>query len=115
MVHIILQGCFAGRLVQLVGWQHWAGTQSSFVVHTCSPGGVAGTEVATPDDVGAGVAAEGEPEVHPAAATVAMQIRSRASTFAFIRLRICSGNIKPGAGAWVHCRLYQDLAGNVVV
>jgi hypothetical protein len=72
--------------------------------------GVVGTEVATPDDVGAGVAASGEPEVHPAAATVAMQIRSRASTFAFIRLRIGLGNIKPGAGAWVHCRLYQDLS-----
>jgi hypothetical protein len=31
-----------------------------------------------------------------------MQIRRRASTFAFIRLRIGSGNIKSGAGPGVH-------------
>jgi hypothetical protein len=76
----------------------------------CASAGVVGTEVTTPDDMGTGVAAAGEPEVHPEAATVAMQIRRRVITFAFIRLRIGSGNIKPGAGDGVHCRLYQDLS-----
>jgi hypothetical protein len=106
-----LQGCFAGWLVQLVGWQHWAGTQSSFVVHTCSPGGVAGREVTTGEGVGTGVTA-GEPAVHPANATVAIQRRMRAIAVAFISKRIGPEIIKPGAGAGVYCRLYQDLAGN---
>jgi hypothetical protein len=77
------------------------------VVHTCSPGGVAGIEVTAGEDVGTGVTA-GEPPVHPAAATVAMKMMMMAITFAFIRLRIGPENNKPGAG--VHCRLYQDLS-----
>jgi hypothetical protein len=67
-------------------------------VHTCSPGGVAGIEVTAGEGVGTGVTA-GEPPVHPAAATVAMKMMMIAITFAFIRLRIGSGNIKRGGGA----------------
>jgi hypothetical protein len=39
----------------------------------------------------------------------------RAIAVAFISKRISPEIIKTGAGAGVHCRLYQDLAGNVVV
>jgi hypothetical protein len=79
-------------------------------VQLCASAVVPGTEVTTADGVGTGVTAAGKPEVQPAAAIVAMQTKKRAITFAFIRLRIGSGNIKPGAG--VHCRLYQDLTDN---
>ncbi len=55
-------------LMQLVGWQHSAGTQSFSLVQDCGPGGVVimlGT-VVTSGDVGAGdTVAGGVPEVHP--------------------------------------------------
>jgi hypothetical protein len=53
--------------------------------------------------------------VHPENARVAIKMRIRAIAAAFIGNKIGPEIIKSGAGAGVHCRLYQDLAGNVVV
>jgi hypothetical protein len=64
IVHIRLHTPLFALLVQLVGWQHWAGTHSSSVMQLC---GVAEAVVTTGTGVWVGdtVTTGGLPEVHP--------------------------------------------------
>jgi hypothetical protein len=49
IVHITLHTLFSVLLIQLEGWQHWAGTQSSSTVQLCKG---AGTVVTTGETTG---------------------------------------------------------------
>jgi hypothetical protein len=95
-VHITVQGFFANWLVQLVGWQHWAGTQSSSDVQTCESAGAVVTSVAAGEVVEVTVVAGGGPAVHPAIATAVIKTAKRAMVFLSIHKRIGSLKYKHG-------------------
>jgi len=106
MVHMtVSQGGTAALPVQLFGWQHSAGTQSVSIVQTCASPGVARTTVAEGDGAGAGVAAGGEPAVHPAVATITMQMRRNETIRASMYKTIYSGKYKQDVSA------RENLAG----
>jgi hypothetical protein len=70
IVHNTLQAPLYALLMQLVGWQHSAGTQSSPVVQSCSPGGGVVTSVVGSGGTGVGVTVPGGVlEMHPPAMT----------------------------------------------
>jgi hypothetical protein len=94
IVHITPSQDGAAALpVHLVGWQHWAGTQSSAAVQLCA----SADAVVTPGvgAVGAGIAAPAgaDPPVHPAIRTAAIQIMRMAMIFASMYKEIRPGEI----------------------
>jgi hypothetical protein len=68
-------------LIQLVGWQHSRGTQSSSVVHACGSGDVVTMVVAVDGrgEVGAGDTLTGGVEVHPLTITSPATISRKTS------------------------------------
>jgi len=79
IVHITpSQAGFATRLIQLAGWQHWAGTQSESALQPIAFIGVGAVCTIVSCTV-AGGAASGAGEVHPATARAAQQRRVRQS------------------------------------
>ncbi len=68
-------------LIQLVGWQHSRGTQSSPVVHACGPGSVVSMVVTVvgSEGVGVGDTLTGGVEVHPLTITSPATMSRRTS------------------------------------
>ena len=74
IVHMTLpQGGAVVLPVQLAGWQHWAGTQSSADVQLRESAGLGATSGVGADCVGVAVPAGAGPVVHPAMRTAAIQ------------------------------------------
>jgi hypothetical protein len=69
------------------------------IAQACASPGVAGTAVAEGDGAGAGVAAGGEPAVHPAVAAVTMQTRRNEIIRASMYKTIYSGKYKQDVSA----------------
>jgi len=63
----------ATRLMQLVGWQHWAGTQSPATTHPIAFMGVGAAAVVVAATGGITGVASGAGEVHPAVTSTAQQ------------------------------------------
>jgi hypothetical protein len=97
IVHIRLHTPLFALLVQLVGWQHWAGTQSLSVMQICAE---AGAVVTTGTGLGVGdtVTTGGLPEVHP------LTIIRQAVT---IRRMNAKPDILPA--------MVSDFAGNMII
>jgi hypothetical protein len=72
-------------LIQLVGWQHWAGTQSTSVVHVWASMGTAVTTTVGGMVVVTGVTGSGVCDVQPARRTAVMQIAISANAFLSIQ------------------------------
>jgi hypothetical protein len=81
-VHSRVQTPLFALLIQLVGWQHSAGTQSSSVMHTCDSGDVVTMVVIVVEsgEVGVGGTVTGGVfEVHPLTMTSPATISKRTS------------------------------------
>jgi hypothetical protein len=104
IVHITLSQDGAAALpVQLVGWQHWAGTQSSSEVQLRESAGAVVTSGVSAGCAGVVVPAGAEPPVHPAVRITAIETMRRAMIFASMYKGIGSGKYKRGED----CREYK--------